>query len=56
MGDIPKPKKISDKKIVEMLRLELKRKDSEIQKLKEENELLLKLSVKNAKHKLKDSK
>lgn len=49
---IPKPKKISDKKVIEILREELKRKDETITRLRQENELLLKVSMKNAKKKM----
>lgn len=52
---IPKPKKLSDKKVIEILREEIKRKDNIISKLREENELLLKVSMKNAKKELKNS-
>lgn len=47
--NVPKAKKISDKKIIEMLRKELKRKDDEILRLREEKELLFKVSVKSRK-------
>lgn len=52
---IPSPKKISNKKIIEILREEIKRKDDIILKLREENELLLKLSIKNAKKRIAES-
>ena len=51
---IPSVKKISKDKIIETLHEELRKKDLEITDLKRENELLFKLSLKNAKSKLEE--
>ena len=44
---VPKIKKITKDKQIEILRDEIKRKDEIIAKLKEEKELLFKVSLKN---------
>lgn len=54
MKEVPKKKKITATKQVEILQAELKRKDAIIEKLREENALLFKISLKNAKKKLEE--
>jgi len=49
---IPKVKKLSKDKIIEALQNQLKQKDKELSELRRENEILFKLSLKNAKEKL----
>lgn len=51
---IPVVRKISKDKIISTLRKELKRKDDEIERLKEEKELLFQVSIKNAKKRLEE--
>ncbi len=47
MKEIPKVKKISKDEQIDILKKELERKDKIIEKLREEKELLFKLSIKN---------
>lgn len=51
-----KTEKSSNEKIIETLRNELKRKDEEIERLKEEKEILFRVSLKNTKRKLEEQK
>lgn len=52
---IPKAKKLNKDEVIESLRKEIIRKNNEIEKLKTENQLLLKVSIKNAKRKIEES-
>jgi len=51
-----KPNEKLNNKIIETLRKELKRKDEEIERLKEEKEILFRVSLKNTKRKLEEDK
>lgn len=51
-----KPNEKLNNKIIETLRKELKRKDKEIERLKEEKEILFRVSLKNTKRKLEEDK
>lgn len=51
---IPQKKALKKEKIIEMLKEELVRKDKEIEKLREENKLLLNVTYKNTKRKIEE--
>lgn len=51
---IPKKKPLKKEEIIEMLKEEIVRKDKEIEKLREENQLLLNVTYKKAKLKLEE--
>ncbi|MCF7866572.1 hypothetical protein K9M18_04030 [Candidatus Woesearchaeota archaeon] len=51
---IPEVKEKSKDEIIEVLREELRKKDKQISRLKEENQLLLKASIRKAKRELEE--
>jgi len=53
---LKKPNEKLNNKIIETLRNELKRKDEEIERLKEEKEILFRVSLKNTKRKIEEDK
>ena len=51
---VPKKKPLSKDEVIKMLREELVRKDEEIERLRNENYLLLNVTYKNAKRKVEE--